>query len=282
MAFIGNQPVEQYSSIAKQDITGNGGTTYTLNAVVTSPEDIEVFINNVRQEPTTSYGVSGTTLTLTEALASTDDCYVVYQGRTVGTRAPGANSVGTGTIQANTITTSHLHTGLSVPDSNIAAMAASKLTGDVPYTNIPTGTVLQVITKHCPSNGNVVSTTSYTAVGMDINITPKKSGSHFLAQAFWLVYDRGSTGNLYVESALFRNGTNITGNLTHTPYDGTPDTGRMPYGGQSTIDAGASAVAGTPISYSYKFKKNASSHIAYDVAHNDGKSAFLTIMEIAQ
>tara|TARA_B100000683_G_C12468270_1_gene546843 strand:+ start:496 stop:1386 length:891 start_codon:yes stop_codon:yes gene_type:complete len=133
MAFIGNQPVEQYSSIAKQDITGNGGTTYTLNAAVTSPEDIEVFINNVRQEPSTSYTVSGTTLTLTEALLSTEDCYVVYQGRTVGTKAPGDNTVGTGKIQANAVTSAKLDTNIAVSgnlDANVLRTASIKHTNN--------------------------------------------------------------------------------------------------------------------------------------------------------
>jgi len=113
--FIGTQPKEAFSTIAKQDITGNGGTTYTLNAAVTSPEDIEVFIENVRQEPTTSYGVSGTTLTLTEALLSTEDCYVVYQGRTVATKAPGDNTVGTAKIQANAVTTAKIAASVVEP-----------------------------------------------------------------------------------------------------------------------------------------------------------------------
>lgn len=160
-----------------------------------------------------------------------------------------------------------------IPNNMQSALAAS---------DMPAGGVLQVITKHCTSNGNTISTTSYTAVGLDITITPKRTGSHFLAQAFWLVYDRGGTTTLKVESALFRNGTNITGNLTHTPYSGEGVGERMPYGGQSTIDTGSNAVAGTPISYSYKFKKNSTGEQTYDVAHNDGKSAFLTIMEIAQ
>ena len=282
MPFLGSTPAEQYKSLAKQTITGDGSTSYTLNRSVTNAYDMEVFINNTRQEPDTSYTASGNTITFTAAVTSSDSCYLIYQGQSVGSINPPANSVGTSQVSNNTITTAHLHTGLSVPDSNIAAMAASKLTGDVPYTNIPTGSVLQVITKHCTSSANTISTTSYTAVGMDINITPKKSGSKFLAQAFWLVYDRGSTGTMKVESALFRNGTNITGNLTHTPYNGEGDANRMPYGGQSTIDSGANAVAGTPISYSYKFKKNSTGEVTYDVAHNDGKSAFLTIMEIAQ
>ena len=147
MAFIGNQPVEQYSSIAKQDITGNGGTTYTLNATVTSPEDIEVFINNVRQEPSTSYTVSGTTLTLTEALLSTDDCYVVYQGRTVGTKAPGDNTVGTGKIQANAVTSAKLDTNIAVSgnlDANVLRTASIKHTNNTTAMTIDSaGRILQ-------------------------------------------------------------------------------------------------------------------------------------------
>ena len=81
---------------------------------------------------------------------------------------------------------------------------------------------------------------------------------------------------------MFRGSTNISGNLSHTPYNGTGSGGRMPYGGISQVDTGANAVAGTAISYSYKFKKYTSGDASYDVAHNDKKSAFLTIMEIAQ
>lgn len=163
------------------------------------------------------------------------------------------------------------------------AIEAAQLKSDaITSGDVPAGTVLQAITTQCTSSGNTISTTSYTAVGLDINITPKRSGSHFLYQAFWLVFDRGSTGTIKVESAMFRGSTNISGNLTHTPYNGEGDANRMPYGGISQLDTGANAVAGTPISYSYKFKKNSTGELTYDVAHNDAKSAFLTIMEIAQ
>ena len=107
-------------------------------------------------------------------------------------------------------------------------------------------------------------------------------GHTFLYQAFWLVYDNNASGTFKVESAMFRGSTNISGVLTHTPYNAIGLANRMPYGGISQLDTGANAVAGTPISYSYKFKKNQSSEVSYDVAHNDAKSAFLTIMEIAQ
>ena len=277
--MIGNQiAAGQALTIANDSFNGDGSTVaFTLSQTVSSVNDIEVLVDNVQQSPyDSSYSVSGTTLTFSGApSAGTNNVYVIYNAsRHITTQQVIPDD--------GTITVAKLHSGLSVPDSNIAAIAASKLTGNVAAANMSAGSVLQVITKHCTTNGNTISTTSYTAVGMDITITPKRSGSHFLAQAFWLVYDWGSSGTMKVESALFRNGTNITGNLTHTPYDGTGGSGRMPYGGQSTIDAGASAVAGTAISYSYKFKKNLAGEQTYDVAHNDGKSAFLTIMEIAQ
>lgn len=279
MGMIGNQiAAGQALTIANDSFNGDGSTVaFTLSQTVGSVNDIEVLVDNVQQSPyDSSYSVSGTTLTFSGApSAGTNNVYVIYNAsRHITTQQVIPDD--------GTITIAKLHSGLSVPDSNIAAIAASKLTGNVAAANMSAGSVLQVITKHCTTNGNTISTTSYTAVGMDITITPKRSGSHFLAQAFWLVYDSGGTANLKVESALFRNGTNITGNLTHTPYDGTGGSGRMPYGGQSTIDTGASAVAGTAISYSYKFKKNLAGEQTYDVAHNDGKSAFLTIMEIAQ
>lgn len=85
MAYIGNTPAENFVSVVKQDITGNGGTSYTLNHPVSSPGELEVFVNNVQQEPTTAYTVAGTTLTFTEAVVAGDDVYVVFRGRTIGT-----------------------------------------------------------------------------------------------------------------------------------------------------------------------------------------------------
>ena len=85
MAYLGNKPVNNFVSFAKQDITGNGGTSYSLDYPVTNANDIELFINNVRQEPTEAYSCSGSTLTLTEAVASTDDVYVIFRGRALQT-----------------------------------------------------------------------------------------------------------------------------------------------------------------------------------------------------
>ena len=120
MPFLGSQPAEQYKSLAKQTITGDGSTAYTLNRSVTNAYDMEVFINNVRQEPDTSYTASGNTITFTAAVTASDSCYLIYQGQSVGSINPPANSVGTNQVQNNSITTAHMHTGFTLPAQSSA------------------------------------------------------------------------------------------------------------------------------------------------------------------
>ena len=115
MPFLGSQPADQYQSLAKQTITGDGSTAYTLNRSVTNAYDMEVFINNVRQEPDTSYTASGNTITFTAAVTASDSCYLIYQGQSVGSINPPANSVGTSQVANNSITTAHMHTGFTLP-----------------------------------------------------------------------------------------------------------------------------------------------------------------------
>lgn len=82
MPYIGNQSgTTGFSKIpAKQDLTGATGTSLTLTHAVASAEGIDLFINNVRQEPTEAYSVGsdGVTVTLTGSVVATDDIYVVY------------------------------------------------------------------------------------------------------------------------------------------------------------------------------------------------------------
>jgi hypothetical protein len=81
MGYVGNQQTEGFSQVpAKQDLTGATGTSLTLTHAVASAEGIDLFINNVRQEPTTAYSVGGdgVTVTLTGSVVGTDDIYVVY------------------------------------------------------------------------------------------------------------------------------------------------------------------------------------------------------------
>lgn len=133
MAYIGNQGsvagfVNQPS---KQDLTGASGGTLTLTHAVSGPEDISLFINNVRQEPTESYTAVGTTVTLQGyTVAATDDIYVLYNGLTqlTSTVADGSVSMAklasTGTLPA--LDGSAL-TGLAVSNRNLIINGAMKV-----------------------------------------------------------------------------------------------------------------------------------------------------------
>ena len=85
MSTLGQKPATQHVSTEKQTITGNGGTSYTLQQSVSQASDIEVYVNNTRQEPTVAYTASGTTLTMTGAVNSSDSFYVIFQGKAIQT-----------------------------------------------------------------------------------------------------------------------------------------------------------------------------------------------------
>ena len=104
MPFIGNQPAEAYSSFQKQDFTTSATTSYTLDHPVANGNEIALFINFVRQEPTAAYTASGTSLTLTSATSASDDMYCVYLGKAVQTVNPPNSSVGSSQVSADLIT----------------------------------------------------------------------------------------------------------------------------------------------------------------------------------
>ena len=92
MAYLGNVPASGFTSVEYQDLTGGSGTGFTLDHTVANGNEIEVFVNNVRQEPGVAYTASGTTLTMTGTIATTDDFYVVFQGKAIGTATHPASS----------------------------------------------------------------------------------------------------------------------------------------------------------------------------------------------
>lgn len=110
MPFLGKQPPSGFSSYTKQDLTADGSTTgFTLNKNVASANDVEVFVGNVRQEPTDAYTVSGNTLTMSAAPSSGTNFYVMFKEATQSTTVPSAGTTVpgnfglTGTLSVDTI-----------------------------------------------------------------------------------------------------------------------------------------------------------------------------------
>ena len=87
MVHIGNTPASNFASVTKDTFSGDGSTTaFTLSKAATT-NGVAVFVENVRQEPTTAYAVSGTTLTFTAApvSASGNNIYVLHHNAPAST-----------------------------------------------------------------------------------------------------------------------------------------------------------------------------------------------------
>ena len=94
MGYLGNPVTKNFTTTTPvQTLTGNGGASYNLNLTVAVPEDIAVLRNGVRQKPTTDYTVSGSQITFTTALASSDSCFIIFLDSVVGTKTPGNDSI---------------------------------------------------------------------------------------------------------------------------------------------------------------------------------------------
>ena len=94
MAYIGNILTKDFTSTTSvQTLTGDGSTAYSISTSVSNPEHIAVLRNGVRQKPTTDYTVSGSQITFTTALASSDTCFIIFLDSVVGTKTPGTGSI---------------------------------------------------------------------------------------------------------------------------------------------------------------------------------------------
>ena len=108
MAYVGT-PIDttnQFQSLQGKRFSGNGSTTaFTLDVAPSSVFDIEVFVENVRQDPNSAYNLSGTTLTFTGAPPSgTNNIYVIHQAKAVGTIEVLDGAITTAKLGADAVT----------------------------------------------------------------------------------------------------------------------------------------------------------------------------------
>ena len=168
MPYIGNAPAVNFSSLSYQDLTGGSGTNFTLDFPAGSNQDIEVFVNNVRQEPGVAYTVAGTALTMTGSIATTDDFYVVFQGKAQQTATLGSS------------------TNLSINDLT--------LSGDLTLSNAVQGTTLTDTT----NTGNVTldfDTYQNFVLTFTGNVTLDNPTTEAVGQSGFIVCIQDSTGS---------------------------------------------------------------------------------------
>ena len=133
MAYVGNRPADTFHTTVKQSFTPDSSTTaFTLNQSVAGENEIELFINNVRQEPGSgkAYTAAGTTLTMSEAPTTGDDMYCIFQGK-----AQGHHFVPNASIQGTHIHTTFDLTGKTVTlPAGTLSHSTTKAVGDASTT----------------------------------------------------------------------------------------------------------------------------------------------------
>ena len=187
MPFIRTTPAQGFASIFnKQTFTANGSTTsFTLSHRVNNANDLEVFVGNVRQEPTEAYSASGLSLVMTQAPANGVSFYVIYKGLAQITTSPSDGSVGDAQIQNGSITAGKVNSSfaqtLGVPAGII-----------LPYgsTSAPTG----FLSCDVAAVSRSTYSTLYTAIGTT-----------------WGSGDGSSTFNVPDLRAMFLRGTGTHG-----------------------------------------------------------------------
>ena len=95
MSYIGNNPSQQAFAPAVDYFNGNASTVaFTLSRPVASVAQVQVTIENVPQNPSSSFTVSGSTITFTSAPPSgTSNIYVQYTSPITQVIAPGQGTV---------------------------------------------------------------------------------------------------------------------------------------------------------------------------------------------
>ena len=194
MAYIGPPPSQKLATPTSQYFSGNGSATaFTLNRSVNVSEDLNVFVNNVPQEPGSgkSYTATGTTLTFDAAPSSgTNNIYVVYRGLAEPT------------------------TRLEHPSGQPLAATTGAFSG-----NVTIGGNLSVTGTGAGAAGITSASTSGTAISIDSsNRVTQPSQPAFLARrnSTSSALAINTTHDMEFASEVFDVGSNFSSNTTFT------------------------------------------------------------------
>lgn len=177
MPFIGTQPeVGGYSVL--DALTASATASYTLqlnsaNFVPNSANQLLVSLNGVIQKPGSSFTVSGSTLTFSSALTSSDSIdFILAMGEPLLIGTPSDGTVSTAKIASSAVT-----------DAKIAAMAATKLTGTVSSARFPTGSIINTTQGSITIGNSASATTSYVAIATLGTVTTTQASSKILVMS---------------------------------------------------------------------------------------------------
>ena len=217
MSYIGT-PIDttnQFQSLVGKRFSGNASTTaFTLDVAPSSTLDIEVYVENVRQDPNSAYSLSGTTLTFAAAPPSgTNNIYVVHQAKAVGTISPAAGTVNADSFD-NTVISGHTalaETPATTDELLISDAGTIKRIDSIFFQNRPAFWVAKDSTQSIAGDSNVQLT--YEEELLDSagafassTFTPQSAGYYFIyAQARFNANDDADQWRI----ELYKNGSSV-------------------------------------------------------------------------
>ena len=268
MPFIGQQPITGAYSVL-DDITTSATATYNLqlNSGAYSPasaNNLLVSLNGVIQKPGSSFTISGSQITFSSALTSSDSIdFIIALGDVL--------SIGTPTDG-------------SVTDAKIVGMSSSKLTGALPaldgsaLTGVSAGKVLQVLMGTTNTAAQTGSST-YQDTGLSATITPSATSSKVLAIVNQPLSVSVATAN--ARDAGFRlvrvlgSATDLIQGMAEVDTDSSNFHKFPAYNAQVYLDTPNTTSA---ITYKTTFRVNAGSSDIYAQQH--GATSSIILMEI--
>jgi hypothetical protein len=176
LGYLGNNalPFDPLRTSGKpldaQRFNGNGSTTtFTLTYPVTNPTDLEVFVENVQQEPLFAYNATGNQLIFTEAPPSgTNNVYVIYRNIEPGIFASIPDGAVTFNKLANNIRlfTTDNFTG----DNTTVAFTLSSTVPDANTLIVAVDGVFQRAPIHYTASGNTITFTSAPPSSSNVHV----------------------------------------------------------------------------------------------------------------
>ena len=214
MAYVGT-PIDttnQFQSLQGKRFSGDGSTTaFTLDIAPSSVFDIEVFVENVRQDPNSAYGISGTTLTFTGAPPSgTNNIYVVHQAKAVGTIDVPASGVVPASLASNIIS-GQTELAATPADTDEFLISDAGTIKRIDFSHIKgQGKVAQVVSAVNTTEYATTSSTYSDITGITLNITPSATTSKVLVlMQMTNRAHNGSGTNANAEVKLLRDSTDL-------------------------------------------------------------------------
>jgi hypothetical protein len=176
MSYLGNNnlpwDISRSSPIPTdaERFSGNSSTTtFTLTRSVNFPTDLEVFVENIQQEPTGAYSVNGKSLVFTEAPPTgTNNVYVVYRNYQSGAQVSLPDGSITYSKLANNIRV--FTTDNYTANGNVSSYGLSEPPADANTVFVTVDGVVQRAPAHYTTSGTTITFTSAPPLNANVHI----------------------------------------------------------------------------------------------------------------